>query len=58
MDDLNSLPTFPSVALQRGHFSLRETGAGAYTVSRQDGQFRYAMRRAGYPPLTDASTYG
>jgi hypothetical protein len=46
MDDLNSLLTLPSFARQRGHSSLFSPGAGLYTVSRQLGQFRYAMGRA------------
>jgi hypothetical protein len=47
MDDLNSLLTLPSFARQRGHSSLFSPRAGLYTVSRQLGQFRYAMGRAG-----------
>jgi hypothetical protein len=46
MDDLNSLLTLPSFARQRGQSSLPSPGAGLYTVSRQLGQFRYAMGRA------------
>jgi hypothetical protein len=58
MADLNSLLTLPSLARQRGHSSLVRPRAGLYTVSRQLGQFRYAMGRAAYPPFDDWSTYG
>ena len=58
MEDLNSLLTFPSFALQRGQSSLCSARAGLYTVNRQDGQFRYAMRRAGYPARSSTSTDG
>jgi len=47
MEDLNNLLTFPSLARQRGHSSVVGPAAGLYTVSRQLGQFRYAMGRAG-----------
>jgi hypothetical protein len=47
MEDLNSLLTLPSFARQRGHSSLFSPRAGLYTVSRQLGQFRYAMDPAG-----------
>jgi hypothetical protein len=58
MVDLNSLLTFPSFERQRGHSSVARPRAGLYTVSRQLGQFRYAMGRAAYPPLSTGSTYG
>ena len=41
--DRNSLLTFPSFARQRGHSSLLGHRTGLYTVSRQLGQFRYAI---------------
>ena len=58
MDDLNNLLTFPSFERQRGHSLLSSPRAGLYTVSRQLGQFRYAMGRAAYPPFDCWSTYG
>jgi hypothetical protein len=58
MDDLNNLLTFPSFERQRGHSSLARPRAGLYTVSRQLGQFRYAMGRAAYPSFGAWSTYG
>jgi hypothetical protein len=58
MADLNSLLTLPSLARQRGHSSLSRPRAGLYTVSRQLGQFRYAMGRAQYPSFETGSTYG
>jgi hypothetical protein len=41
--DRNRRLTLPSFARQRGHSSLDSPGAGLNTVSRQLGQFRYAM---------------